>query len=147
MSFLHKILDKTGIAFLFEAPIDEQQEVQDTVDKIERFILEINSTIEENIEAESTKAGLFNTRYVINDSQGKRIELPPFSLVSLNSIRMTDGYQQLRSQLSEKQFRLELREVNIDENGIDTIEKLENPLDDFARYFVLQISSINSNQS
>ncbi|MBE9568071.1 MAG: hypothetical protein IMF14_05195 [Proteobacteria bacterium] len=147
MSLLQKILDKTGVAFLFETPVDEEQEVQKIVDEIEQFIIGINKTIDDDIEQEPGKSAPYSARYVINDQQGKRIELPPFSLVSLNSIRMTDGYQQLKLRLIEKACRLELREINIDRNGIDTIEKLDDQLDDFARYFVIQVSCATSNKA
>ena len=79
-------------------------------------------------------------QYLVKDKAGKRLELSQFSLVSCNSIKMTESYQQLKSFTDYNNYTIELKEVNIDADGEDTFDRLDDHLDDFERYFIITIS-------
>jgi len=150
MTFIQKLLDKSGLSLLFRPRIDDEQERQQTINWINHCLASIIETVAGDIEKEKqglflhaenqTAASLGYIQYLINDKNGNRLELSQFSLVSCNSIKMTENYQKLKSIVKDLGFIIELKEINIDGDGVETYEELDDFLDDFARYFIIQIS-------
>ena len=155
MSFIQKLLDRSGLAILFTPRIDDDEERQQTLDWINHFLLSIIRSVSDDIETE--KQGFFPhpenqqalnpsadslgyIQYIIKNKTGQRLELSQFSLVSCNSIKMTENYRQLKSLLNDAGYNIELKEINIDGDGIETYEELDEYTDDFERYFVILIS-------
>ena len=155
MSFIQKLLDRSGLAILFTPRIDDDEERQQTLDWINHFLLSIIRSVSDDIETE--KQGFFPhpenqqalnpsadslgyIQYTIKNKTGQRLELSQFSLVSCNSIKMTENYRQLKSLLNDAGYNIELKEINIDGDGIETYEELDEYTDDFERYFVILIS-------
>ena len=79
-------------------------------------------------------------QYLIKDKAGGRLELSQFNLVSCNSIKMTENYQKLKSLVNEAGNVIELKEINIDGDGIETYEELDDYIDNYERYFIIVIS-------
>lgn len=150
MSFLNKLLDKTGLTQIFKRPIDDETLCRQHIAIIEQALQGILQNVESDIEIE--KQGLFihpenpirgslgYLQYIINKPSGGKLILPRFSLVSCNSIKMTDTYQQLKDLLAGSGYIIELKEVNIDYQRNDTYAQPADIFDDFERYFVVQIS-------
>lgn len=156
MKVLQKLLGVTGLSYLFEPVIDDEKERLETVAWIDRYLHTLVATLQNDIAME--QQGLYvclqdqqnqqdlkpeslgYIQYLVKDEAGKRLELSQFSLVSCNSIKMTESYQLLKSFTDSHNYTIELKEINIDANGEDTFETLEDQLDDFERYFVITIS-------
>jgi len=155
MSFIKNLIEKAGLSVLFQPRIDEDKERQLTIDWINHFLHTIIRSAIEDIETEKlgfyphpenqqalnqSADSLGYIRYIINDKAGKRLELSQFSLISCNSIKMTENYRELKSLLNDAGYNIELKEINIDSDGIETYEELDEYTDDFERYFVILVS-------
>ncbi len=155
MLFIKRLLEKTGLDFLFKPSIDDEKERQQTLDWINHFLLSIIEKIDSDIETEkqgfyphpenpqalnSTADSLGYIQYTIKDKAGKRLQLSEFSLVACNSIKMTENFQRLKSHVSNVGYHIELKEISIDGDGVQTFEQLDEYCDDFERYFVITIS-------
>ena len=155
MSLLNKLLDRSGLSTLFAPSPDDEEERQQTLRWINHSLRHILDTVQHDIENE--KQGLFvhlenpikdsykakslgYVQYEIKDKTGKRLELPRFSLVSLNSIKMTENYQKLKDLVEKDGYEIALKEINIDGDGVETYEELDEYIDDFERYFIITIS-------
>jgi hypothetical protein len=53
---------------------------------------------------------------------------------------MTQNYQKLKSLLNDAAYNISLKEINIDSDGVETYEELDEYTDDFARYFVIHVA-------
>jgi len=155
MSFIQKLLDKSGLSILFQPRIDDNEESQQTIDWINHSLLAIIQTVADDIETEKqgfyphpenqqalnpSADSLGYIQYTINNKTGHRLELSQFSLVSCNSIKMTENYRKLKSLLNDAGYTIELKEINIDGDGIETYEELDEYTDDFERYFMILVS-------
>ena len=155
MSFIQKLLDKSGLSILFQPRIDDNEESQQTIDWINHSLLAIIQTVSDDIETEKqgfyphpenqqalnpSADSLGYIQYTIKDKTGHRLELSQFSLVSCNSIKMTENYRKLKSLLNDAGYTIELKEINIDGDGIETYEELDEYTDDFERYFMILVS-------
>ena len=155
MSFIRKLLDKSGLAILFQPRIDDEEERQQTVDWINHSLLSIIQSVITDIETEKqgfyphpenqqalnpSADSLGYIQYIIKNKAGKRLELSQYSLVSCNSIKMTENYRNLKSLINDAGYTIELKEINIDDDGIETYEELDEYTDDFERYFIILVS-------
>lgn len=155
MTFIQKLLDKSGLAILFQPRIDDDEERQRTINWINHSLLAVIQTIHDDIETEkqgfyphpenqqalnATADSLGYIKYTIKNKTGVRLELSQFSLVSCNSIKMTENYSQLKTLINDAGYTIELKEINIDSDGIETYEELDEYTDDFERYFVILVS-------
>lgn len=155
MNFLQKLLEQSGLAILFKPRIDDEKERQRTIDWINHSLIAVIDTVVNDIETEKLgfyphpeNAQALNERadslgyvqYVIKNKSGGRLELSQFSLVSCNSIKMTDNYQKLKSLVNDAGYTIELKEINIDGDGVDTYAELDEYIDDFERYFIVIVS-------
>ncbi len=155
MNFFQKLLERTGLSIIFQPRIDDEEERQQTIDWINHslspVIEKVNDDIEteklgfyphpENQQALNEKAdSLGYIQYIIKDKAGGRLELSQFNLVSCNSIKMTENYQKLKLLVNEAGYVIELKEINIDGDGIETYEELDDYIDNYERYFIIVIS-------
>lgn len=153
MNVLQKLLEVTGISYLFEPIIDDEKERQDTIAWIDCYLQTIVDSLQNDIAMEQQDLYVYlqsqqpdkaeslgYIQYLVKDKAGKRLELSQFSLVSCNSIKMTENYQRLKSFTESHNYTIELKEININANGEDTFAALDDHLDDFERYFVITIS-------
>ncbi len=155
MSFIKKLLDKSDLAILFKPRIDDEKERQLSIERINDCIIPVIESVIDDIETEKrgfyphpenqqaltpSADSLGYIRYVIKHKSGQRLELSQLSLVSCNSIKMTENYRKLKSLINEAEYNIELKEININDEGVETYEELNNSTDDFARYFIIFIS-------
>ena len=155
MNFFQKLLERTGLSIIFQPRIDDEEERQKTIDWINHSLITIIEKVNDDIETEklgfyphpenqqalNEKAdSLGYIQYVIKDKAGGRLELSQFNLVSCNSIKMTENYQKLKSLVNEAGYVIELKEINIDGDGIETYEELDDYIDNYERYFIIVIS-------
>ena len=158
MSFIQKILDKSGLSFIFKPPIDEEEERLQTLEWINQFIASIIEHVEKDIETEkfgfyphpenqqalNEKAdSLGYIQYTIKDKTGKRLELSQLNLVSCNSIKMTENYKALKKIVDDAGYTIELKEIDIDADGVETYEEIDEYIDLFERYYVITLSGWN----
>jgi len=155
MNFFQKLLERTGLSIIFQPRIDDEEERQQTIDWINHSLIPIIEKVNDDIETEklgfyphpenqqalNEKAdSLGYIQYLIKDKAGGRLELSQFNLVSCNSIKMTENYQKLKSLVNEAGNVIELKEINIDGDGIETYEELDDYIDNYERYFIIVIS-------
>ena len=155
MSFIKRVLEKTGLDVLFKPALDYEKERQQTLDWINHFLLSIIEKIDSDIETErlgfyphpenikalnSTADSLGYIQYTIKDKAGKRLQISEFSLVSCNSIKMTENFVHLKSLVNDAGNHIELKEISIDGDGVQIYEELDEHCEDFERYFVITIS-------
>lgn len=157
MNVLEKLLDIAGLAHLFEPGVDDEKERQAIIHWIDTFIHSIIESVATDIELE--KQGMFTPNknpsqenngstsgyidYVIKDYRGERLQLTQLSLVSCNSIKMTENYQWLKSFSEERGYSLVLKERNIDSDGAEidaTLQHNLDNLDNLDRYFIITLS-------
>lgn len=155
MNYFQKLIDRLDLAIIFKPRIDDEKERKKTIDWINQSLIPIIDTVAADIETE--KLGFYPhpeneqalneradslgyIRYILKDKSGKRLELSQFSLVSCNSIKMTENYQKLKKQVNDAGYVIELKEINIDGDGIQIYEELDDYIDDYARYFIIVIS-------
>jgi hypothetical protein len=53
---------------------------------------------------------------------------------------MTENYQRLKSLVNDAGYTIELKEINIDADGIETYEELDDYIDNYERYYIIVIS-------
>jgi len=155
MSFIKKLLDKSDLAILFKPRVDDDKERQQTVDWINHSLISVIQSIIDDIETEKqgfyphpenqqalnlSADSLGYIRYVIKNKTDQRLELSQLSLVSCNSIKMTENYRKLKSLINDSGYNIELKEINIDGEGVETYEEPDENTDDFGRYFVILVS-------
>jgi hypothetical protein len=155
MNFFQKLLERSGLSIIFQPRIDDEKERQQTIEWINHSLLPLVDKVTGDIETE--KLGFFphpenlnalNERadslgyiqYIIKNKAGGRLELSQFNLVSCNSIKMTENYQKLKSLVNDAGYTIELKEINIDGDGIETYEELDDYVDNYDRYFLIVIS-------
>ena len=155
MRFFQKLLERSGISIIFQPRIDDEKERQQTIEWINYSLAAIVENTADDIERE--KLGFFphpeneqalNERadslgyiqYILKDKAGGRLELSQFNLVSCNSIKMTENYQKLKSLVNDAGYTIELKEINIDGDGIEIYEELDDYVDNYDRYFLIVIS-------
>lgn len=155
MLLIKKLLEKTGLDFLFKPSIDDEKERQQTLAWINHFLQSIIEKIDHDIETEkqgfyphpenqqalnSTADSLGYIQYTIKDETGKRLQLSEYSLVACNSIKMTENFRRLKSLVNNTGYQIELKEISIDGDGVQTYVQPDEYCDDFERYFVITIS-------
>jgi hypothetical protein len=155
MNFFQKLLEHSGLSIIFKPRIDDEKERQLTIDWINRSLLPTIEKVSDDIEKE--KLGFYphpeneqalNERadslgyiqYTLKNEAGARLELSQFNMVSCNSIKMTDNYQQLKSLINDAGYTIELKEIYIDADGINLYGEVDDYVDNYDRYFVIIIS-------
>ena len=155
MNFFQKLLERSGLSIIFQPRIDDEKERLQTIEWINHSLLPVIEKVSDDIKTE--KLGFFphpenlnalNERadslgyiqYIIKNKAGERLELSQFNLVSCNSIKMTENYQRLKSLVNDTGYTIELKEINIDGDGIETYEELDDYIDNYERYYIIVIS-------
>ena len=78
--------------------------------------------------------------YELKEKTGQRLEISQRSLLTLNDIKNTNAYQQLVFKINELSLQLEINEINIDGDEVESYEELDEYIGDIERYFVITIS-------
>lgn len=155
MSFIKKLLDKSDLAILFKPRIDDEQERQQSINQVNQSLAAAVQSVLDDIETE--KLGFYPhpenqqalnqsadplgyIRYLIKDKSGRRLELSQLNLVSCNSIKMTENYRKLKSLVNDAGYNIELKEIAINSEGVETYEDIDENMGDFLRYFIILVS-------
>lgn len=151
MSFFNKLVSSLGVLCLFGCSnSNEEQDRQDLLKWINYQLIEISMEIEADIKKE--KRGFYphagkedyqSKGYidiVLREKTGKRLEISSHSLVTVTDIENTEGYQQLRVEASKLHATVSVKEVEIDGDEVETMEELDEYIDDVHHYIVITVS-------
>lgn len=139
-----------GIAYLaiFHRP------KQDTVPELKQWFSHQLTTISEGLEKdiEMDKSGRFrhagrqsfesrgSITYILLDKNLSRFELSQFSELSADDIRSTQGYSQLRDKVADMGLKISLDEIEVEGDGVETWNELDEFVYDFPRYYSITVS-------
>jgi len=151
MSLFKKIIGSLGVLCLVDCSnSNDEQERKDLLKWINHNLSQISQHIEADIEKD--KQGFFVHEgktdyqskgaidYVLKEKTGQRLEVSQHSLLALDDIKNTEGYQQLQTVTSALKISLTIQEKNIDGDEVDSYEELDEYIDDIERYFVIRVS-------
>jgi hypothetical protein len=84
------------------------------------------------------KRGVIN--YVLRDKKHARFEVSDKNNISVKDIMDTDGYNKLEKKTRELNLSIRLEEKNVEGDGVETFNELDEYIDDFPRYYTVTIS-------
>jgi hypothetical protein len=84
------------------------------------------------------KRGVIN--YVLRDKKHARFEVSDKNNISVKDIMDTDGYNKLERKTRELNLSIRLEEKNVEGDGVETFNELDEYIDDFPRYYTVTIS-------
>ena len=84
------------------------------------------------------KHGAIN--YILRDKKNARFEISDKNNISVKDIMDTDGYNKLDAKARELNLSVRLEEKNVEGDGVDTFDELDEYIDDFPRYYTVTIS-------
>ena len=102
--------------------------------------------IEKDIEGEYPHAGKqsFSRRgsitYILLDKRYKRFDISDKNALRTQDIIDTDGYRALENKARSLNLKIELNEKEVEGDGVDTFNELDEYIDDFPRYYTVTIS-------
>jgi hypothetical protein len=150
MSTFVIILLVAGIAYLaiFHKPHNH------TDDELKNWFSSKLSDIADNLEADIKKdkegeyvhAGRqsFEKRgaidYVLRDKKYARFEVSDKNNISVKDVMDTDGYNKLYAKTRELNLSILLEERDVEGDGVETFNELDEYIDDFPRYYTVTIS-------
>ena len=151
MSFIKKLMGSLSILCAFGCSnSNDEQERKDLLKWLDFHIAQISQQIESDIAKE--KKGFYPhsgktsysskgfIEYELQEKTGQRLEISQRSLMTLNDIKNTDAYQQLVFKINKLSLQLEINEINIDGDEVESYVELDEYIDDIERYFVITIS-------
>ncbi len=78
--------------------------------------------------------------YTLSDKNSSRFELSQFSELSSGDIESTPGYQLLRNKAEGMGLSIRLDEVEVEGDGVETWNELDEYINDFPRYYTVTVS-------
>lgn len=150
MSTFIFILLAAGIAYLaiFHKPHnDTEAEIKKWFSsKLSDITSGLERDIEKDIAGEYPHAGKQTfTRhgsitYVLLDKHYKRFDISDKNALRTQDIIDTEGYRALANKARSLNLKIELDEKEIEGDGVDTFNELDEYIDDFPRYYTVTIS-------
>jgi len=157
MSLLNKLIGSLGFLCVFGCSnSNDEKERQELLKWLNHQIIAISENIEADIELE--KKGFYvhqgktdyaskgYIEYTLKEKTGARLDVSQHSLLKLNDIKNTDGYQQLAAKANHLNLLLKINEVNVDGDEVESYEELDEYIDDIPRYFVITLSGWAGNR-
>ena len=151
MPFFKKLIGSLlSIVCAIGCSTNDEQERKDLIKWLNHHIAQITQQIETDIEKE--RKGLYvhpgkteysskgYIEYEFVEKNGKRLEVSERSLLTLNDIKSTDGYKQLKLLSDKLNIQLDINEFNVDGDEVEDSGELDEYVDDEERYFVIRIS-------
>jgi hypothetical protein len=77
--------------------------------------------------------------YMLLDKNGSRFELSQFSELNSSDIESTRGYKQLKDKVDKLGLGIRLDEVDVDGDGVQTWNELDEYIDDYPRFYTVTI--------
>lgn len=150
MSIIKNLISSISILFAVGCSnSDDEQTRKDLIKWLDFHIAQISQQIATDIEKE--QKGFYKhdgktdysskgfIEYTLNEKTGARLQIPENSLLSLNDIKSTEGYQQLLAETGSLGFRLTLNEFNVDGDDVESSDEMDEYIDDEERYFVIRV--------
>ena len=78
--------------------------------------------------------------YTLLDKNRSRFELSQFSELGCGDIESTQGYRQLKAKVDELGLGIRLDEVEVEGDGVQTWNELDEYIDDYPRFYTVTIS-------
>lgn len=78
--------------------------------------------------------------YTLLDKNLSRYELSQFTQLTMRDIESTPGYQELKATVAGMGLNLELEEVEVAGDGVETWHELDEYVYDFPRYYTVTVS-------
>lgn len=150
MSLINKIISSLSFLCVFGCSNnDEEQDRKDLLKWINYQLIEIVTEIEADISKEKRgyyphpgKADYQSKGFidlVLKEKNGKRLNISRHSLLTLADIQNTEGYKQLLAKAIELKAQVSIKEVLIDGDEVDTMEELDEYIDDIYHYIVITL--------
>ncbi len=78
--------------------------------------------------------------YALLDKNRSRFELSQFNELTSSDIESTQGYQQLKDKTEGLGLRIRLDEVEVEGDGVQTWNELDEYIDDYPRFYTITVS-------
>jgi len=151
VSIIKKLIGSLGILFAVGCSNNnnDEQERKDLIKWLNFHITHISQQVEDDIDKE--KKGFYQhagetdysskgfIEYTLNDKTDARLQVSENSLLSLNDIKSTEGYQQLLAETKRLGVQITLKEFNVDGDDVESSDELDEYIDDEERYFVIRV--------
>jgi len=151
MGLFKKLFGGLGVlcAFACTSP-DAEQQRQELIRWLDHHLKQLSDQVIADIENEKKgfyphqgKTG-YSSRgyieYVLKEKTGKRLEVSERSLLTLDDIKGTEGFQGLSKIVSDPGYQIELNRVGIDGDEVDSSISLDEYIADPQDYFVITVS-------
>ena len=150
MSFLNKLISSLSFLCLFGcSSSNDEQDRQDLLKWVSHQLIEISLEIEEDINKE--KRGFYPHHgkedyqskgyidLVLREKNGDRLDISEHSLLTITDIQSSEGYKQLRAKAIGLNAKINIKEVLIDGDEVETMEELDEYVDDVHHYIVITL--------
>jgi len=114
--------------------------------KLSDIAADLEKDIEKDKQGEYPHAGRqsFDRRgsinYVLRDKNYARFDISDKNAFSAQDIMATDGYRVLEKKVRELGLSILLEEKNVEGDGVNTFNELDEYIDDFPRYYTVTVS-------
>ena len=78
--------------------------------------------------------------YVLRDKKYARFDVSDKNNISVKDVMDTDGYHKLSAKTRELNLSILLQERDVEGDGVETFNELDEYIDDFPRYYTVTIS-------
>jgi hypothetical protein len=78
--------------------------------------------------------------YVLRDKRYARFDVSDKNNITVQDIMDTDGYYKLEARVRGLNLSIRLEEKNVEGDGVETFNELDEYIDDFPRYYTVTIS-------
>lgn len=78
--------------------------------------------------------------YVLRDKKYARFDVSDKNSISVQDVMETDGYHKLYAKTRELNLSILLQEKDVEGDGVETFNELDEYIDDFPRYYIVTIS-------
>lgn len=78
--------------------------------------------------------------YTLLDKNYARFDISDQNLLDTKGIMQTEGYKNLDSKVRELKLSIQLEENDVEGDGVDTFNEMDEYIDDYPRYYTVTIS-------
>lgn len=150
MSLIKKIISSISILCAVGCSNNDEQQRQELLKWLDHHISHISEQLASDIEKE--RQGFYPhdgkteyhskgyIDYVLREKNGNRLEVSQHSLLTIDDIKHTAGYQRLSAAASKLQASITISNETIDGDEVESYEELDEYIDDIQQYFVIRVS-------
>jgi hypothetical protein len=78
--------------------------------------------------------------YTLPDKTGSRLEVSDKNTLGRHDIMDTTGYRQLEKKVQQLNLSMQLREIAVEGDGVESFSELDEYIEDYPRYYSVTIS-------